>query len=305
MDVALPAIATANAQRHESLLSAWMLSLGSASTLRAYRQNIRDYTAWLDHHGLDLLTVKRPMVDAYRHTLTGAPSTVARKLSAISSFYSYAVTSDAIPSSPVAGIKRPKVDPDVSSTQGLTKDQARALLAAAKADGPRAHALLALLLGAGVRLSEALNADTTDYGHDSGHRVLTLTRKGGKRAKVALAPFTVAALDEYLGATGADIAQRADEGRPIFTTRTGARWNTSEAFRTVQRLAAKAEIPGSISPHSLRHTFATLALDEGAPLRDLQDSLGHADPRTTRRYDRARGNLARSASYTVASVLAP
>jgi integrase len=80
---------------------------------------------------------------------------------------------------------------------------------------------------------------------------------------------------------------------PVFTTASGKRWAASEAFRTAQRIARRAGIDG-----------ATLALDAGATLADLQDSMGHADPRTTRRYDRARGRLERSSAYTVASVLA-
>ncbi|RAM37718.1 tyrosine-type recombinase/integrase [Arthrobacter globiformis] len=72
----------------------------------------------------------------------------------------------------------------------------------------------------------------------------------------------------------------------------------------VQRLARRVGIDGQISPHSLRHTFATIALDSGTALHDLQDSMGHADPRTTRRYDRARNNLQKSAGYDVARALA-
>lgn len=95
----------------------------------------------------------------------------------------------------------------------------------------------------------------------------------------------------------------AGEGLPIFTTATGKRWAPSEAFRTVQRLARVAGIEGEISPNSLRHAFATIALDAGVTLHNLQDSTGHADPRTTRRYDRGRHKLGKSAGYDVAKVL--
>jgi integrase len=76
----------------------------------------------------------------------------------------------------------------------------------------------------------------------------------------------------------------------------------SEIYRTIVRLANAAGITG-VSPHSLRHTYATLALDAGATLREVQDDLGHRDPRTTRRYDRARERLDRSGAYKVASAL--
>ncbi|MGN7201419.1 tyrosine-type recombinase/integrase [Arthrobacter sp. SAFR-044] len=90
----------------------------------------------------------------------------------------------------------------------------------------------------------------------------------------------------------------------LFTMATGKRWQRSNAARTVQWLARRAGIDGQISPHSLRRTFATIALDSGTPLHALQDSMGHADPRTTRRYDRARNNLQKSAGYDFARALA-
>jgi len=96
--------------------------------------------------GLDLLTVRRVHVDGYRHTLTGVPSTVAVKLSALSSFYRYALGEGAIERNPVATVVRANVDADHSSTQGLSRDQAKALLAAARADSPRSNALINLLM---------------------------------------------------------------------------------------------------------------------------------------------------------------
>jgi integrase/recombinase XerD len=294
-----------NHDRHGHLIAAWQLAQSSPHTLRAYGRSMAGYCSWLDARGMDLLGVKRPIVDGYRHSLTGAPATAAARLAALSSFYRYAVSADLISSNPVELVRRPRLDPDHSSTQGLSKDQAKALLVTARADGPRSHALASLLLFTGIRLSEALNASTTDYGHDAGHRTLSIRRKGGKDGKVAVPAPAVEALNAHLGITGRElVAGTAGGGLPIFTTATGKRWNPSEAFRTVQRLAKAAGIEGQISPHSLRHTFATIALDAGTTLHDLQDSMGHADPRTTRRYDRARHTLAKAAGYDVARVLA-
>jgi integrase/recombinase XerD len=88
---------------------------------------------------------------------------------------------------------------------------------------------------------------------------------------------------------------------PLFVTSTGARLDRHAVFRLVRRLAERAglESAGQISPHSLRHAFATTARAEGVPLEDVQDAMGHADPRTTRRYDRDRHNLDRDPSYTI------
>ena len=126
----------------------------------------------------------------------------------------------------------------------------------------------------GLRVTEALSRDVEHLAYNEGHRVLRIERKGGKRATTPLAPPVVRALDAYVG-------ERTSG--PIFTTSTGQRMTRSAAYRVLQRLARKAEIPAAaeISPHSARHAFATLALDAGVPLRDVQDAMGHADPRTT------------------------
>jgi len=88
-------------------------------------------------------------------------------------------------------------------------------------------------------------------------------------------------------------------------TRTGTRWHRTEAWRALRRLAKKAvpEKTGSLHPHDLRHAFVTLSLDSGASLRDVQDAAGHADPRTTRRYDRARHRLDRHPTYALAGLV--
>lgn len=305
MDQGTISTTAGNPHRQGHVIAAWKLAQSSPHTLRAYSRHMAGYCRWLDTRGLDLLSVKRPIIDGYRHSLAGAPATVAAKLAALSSFYRYALSAGLIAANPVELVKRPKVDPDHSSTQGLSKDQAKALLATAWADGPRSHTLVALLLFTGIRLGEALNAVTTDYGHDAGHRTLRIRRKGGKDAKVAVPAPAVEALNAYLGTTGRElVAGTAGAGLLIFTTATGKRWAPSEAFRTVQRLAKTTGIEAKISPHSLRHTFATIALDAGTTLHDLQDSMGHADPRTTRRYDRARHTLGKAAGYDVARALA-
>ncbi|WP_247829184.1 tyrosine-type recombinase/integrase [Arthrobacter antioxidans] len=295
---------TDNVTRHGHILAAWELSLpGSGHTLRAYRRTLREFCGWLDDHGFDLFSVQRVHVDGWRQEVTGASASAAQRIAAVSSFYRYAVSYGAIVTNPAELVERPTISADHSGTQSLSRDQARALLGAARANGPRSHALVSLLLFTGLRLSEALNADTTDYGHDGGHRTLTVQRKGGDLAKVAVPAPAVEALDAYLGTTGQELGTVTGTGRPIFTTITGKRWAASEAFRTVQRLAHAAGIKGEISPHSLRHTFATIALEAGATLHDLQDALGQTDPRATRRYDRARNNLTISAGYHVARAL--
>jgi site-specific recombinase XerD len=110
-----------------------------------------------------------------------------------------------------------------------------------------------------------------------------------------LAPRTSRAIDLYLGerTTG-----------PLFLSANGRRLDRCAADRMVKRLARRAGITKRISPHSLRHSFITAALDAGVSLRDVQEAASHADPRTTMRYDRARQSLDRHATYVVAAFVA-
>ena len=238
-------------------------------------------------------------MDAYARTLAEidgrSPATVARHLSTLAGFYKYAVGEDAVARNPVANVRRPKVGTDTVST-GLDKKELAALIGAARGDGPRSLALVLLLGFNGLRISEALGLDVEHLGTERGHTVLGIRRKGGKTATVPLAPRTAEAVDAYIGdrTTG-----------PLFVTATGKRWQRSEAWRTLRRLARDAvpDKADSLHPHDLRHAFVTLSLDAGASLRDVQDAAGHADPRTTRRYDRSRHNLDRHPTYALAGLV--
>jgi integrase len=130
----------------------------------------------------------------------------------------------------------------------------------------------------GLRISEALGADIEDLDTERGHRTLKILRKGGKHVTIPVAPRTARSLDLYIGerCTG-----------PIFVAASDLRMDRYAADRTVKRLARRAGIVKRISPHSLRHSFITAALDAGVPRRDVQEAASHADPRTTMRYDRA------------------
>jgi site-specific recombinase XerD len=119
----------------------------------------------------------------------------------VSSWYRHLGEHDLISTNPATAVRRPRVDPDHTTTVGLDRDQARALLAAADTDtGParlRAAAAIRLLLHQGLRVDELARADVADLGHDRGHRILTVTRKGGHRIALVLPPATTAALDAY------------------------------------------------------------------------------------------------------------
>ena len=167
------------------------------------------------------------------------------------------------------------------------------LLVAAGLGPPSEHALISLLALNGLRVSEAAGADIEHLGLERGHRTLTITRKGGKVVTIPLAPRTARAIDLAIG-------ERTDG--PVFLAADGRRLDRHGAGRIVRKVARRAGIGKTVTPHTLRHAFITAALDAGVPLRDVQEAASHADPRTTIRY--ARGSLDRHAIYIVAAYVA-
>ena len=280
----------------DAVAAAWLLGY-SGATRAAYASDLADFAAWLDRAGLRPFDATRAAIEAYARELELArrsAATVARRLASLSGFYSYAVDEGLIGRSPVARVRRPRV-PEDSPRLGLDRAQLGAFLDVAERSSARDGALAMLLGLSGLRISEALGADVADLGQERGHRVLSVVRKGGRRVWLPLAPRTCEAIDRMLGG-------RSDG--PLFVTRSGARMDRQAAGKVVGRLARSAGVEHRVSPHSLRHAFVTAALDAGASLRDVQDAAGHADPRTTRRYDRARGALDRNPTYAVAAYVA-
>lgn len=298
------------------LTATWLAEL-SAHTRVAYFRDLAHYLAWCQTEGLDPRTARPSDLSAYRTGLDHlAAASANRRLAAISSWYRYlAANSDGqVASNPVTGIRRPAVDRDASATAGLTAGEVRALLDAADAAvtarrhaatsrhlaALRDRALVRLLADLGLRIGEALALDVASLTHNRGRRTVRYLAKGGRWRERPLAPPAAAAIDDYLDTRARVAGEPA--GRPtgaLFATtgRTGAAGRLGEpaAFRLIRRLAAAAGLPsaGRLSPHSLRHAFATNARELGVPLEDVQDAMGHADARTTRRYDRGRYALQR------------
>lgn len=312
-NVAVPAVRSAPLDRLPGssaddpfmrLAAGWLVG-HPKNTATAYRRDLSAWANWCARLEVHPLAAERHHVDAWVRFMTTEPqsrtgrpasaATVARKLSALSGFYDYGVhDAEVLSHSPVASVRRPRVS-DESQAVGLTANEMRRLLTAAAGHSPRSAALVYLLIFCGLRISEALNAEIRSYGHDHGHRVLKVVRKGGKPARVALAPGVVRALDNYIGDRTTGL---------IFLARNGSSpYGYQVAYEQLGRLCRTAGLPAGVTPHSLRHSYATESLRLGAALQDVQDALGHADPRTTRRYDRSRHNLDRSPSYLLATAL--
>jgi integrase/recombinase XerD len=285
----------------EALTAGWLLGFASPHTRRAYRSDLARWLRFCVDTGVEPLRARRGHLDGWARTLEAAgllPRTVARHLASVSSWYGYLVAEGQITHSPVEHVRRPLI-PDRGETPGLTKDELQRVLRAAEHHGSaRSRALLTLLITTGLRINEALSRDVEHLGYNRGHRTLRLSRKGGRGDRTVLTPPVLRTLDAYLDGR--------DSG-PLFITTTGKRMGQPEAWRMVRRLGRRAALDGAdeIRPHSLRVAFITGAREAGVPLEDVQDAAGHADPRTTRRYDRGRHSLDRHASYAVTSWLDP
>ena len=232
--------------------------------------------------------VRRADIELFARDLEAterARATITRRLSTIAGLYKYAVEEDLLDHSPAVHVRRPRTDYE-SHAIGLDRNKVGALLVAAGLGTAAEHALISLLALNGLRVSEATGADIEALGTERGHRTLAITRKGGKKAVIPLAPRTARAIDLAIG-------ERC-EG-PIFTTPAGARLDRHGAGRIVRRIARRAGVAKKIGPHTLRHALIRAALDAGVPLRDVQEAASHADPRTTMRYDNSR-ELRRRAS---------
>lgn len=275
----------------------WTLSKRSAQTIATYRRGIDRWFAFCDREGIDVFAAEQHDVDSYWHTFPAdaSPATVARHLATVSSFYRHVLRHARPPlldRNPAEWVERPPVE-SVSRRDGLDGPQAVALRAAALRVSPRTAALVHLLLGTALRVSEAVGADVTHLGFtDDGERTLAVTRKGGAPDRVVIQPDDWAVLAAYLGDRQAG---------PLFLTSGGRRMSRHTAYRLVREAADIVTGPAKkIGPHSLRHTFATLALNAGESIQEVQGALRHTSSATTQRYDRASRERGRGAFRAVA-----
>lgn len=224
-------------------------------------------------------TVRGYLADLHRRGVKR--SSVARKLAALRSYFRFLTRQDILHVSPCAAITNPRQD--VRHPATLNVDQALRLVEASRKPDPRSlrdMALLELLYGSGLRVSEALGLDLYDVDMNQG-----IVRVLGKGAKERLAPMTEPGVErmrvylEHRGAFGPEPEEKA-----IFLGMRGGRLNRREAAKIVDKFSVQAGLERRVSPHVLRHSFASHLLESGADLRSVQELLGHARLSTTQRY---------------------
>jgi site-specific recombinase XerD len=299
------------------LVASWLGSFSESDNTRAaYARDLNEYLAWCTRRGLDPLALRLPEVQMYATELaastnprTGKPyaaATRARKLAAISSWYTYLVRAGSIDANPARDAARPRYDRQHSPTATVSERQAREMLGASRDDehptlGREGAALaMALLIDLGIRVSELCQAELGDLGQRDGMRTLTVRMKGGKVRTRPIPAQLTSLLDEYL------TARPDSTSAALLVTRDGTAVNRHQVSRLVRRVAQQAgvEMPKRITPHSMRHAFNTIARERGAALEDRRDALGHSSAAVTQLYDHVALSVTRDPAHLVASATA-
>jgi integrase/recombinase XerC len=251
----------------------------SPHTLRSYRSDLADFEQHLAATSTTLVSadvraVRGWLAALHRRGLD--PASVARKLAAVRSFYRFLVRRGGVERNPAREVRGPRLTRKLVSF--LPIDEATALVGArglAGAARARDVAILELLYATGLRVSElaSLNLEAVDRET----RTVRVLGKGRKERIVPYGGAAAQALDAYLGA-------RATTRGPVFVSARGARLGVRSIRTIVGRAAGAAGVTRRVTPHTLRHTFATHLLDAGADLRVIQELLGHSRLSTTQRY---------------------
>jgi len=260
-----------------------------ATTVRAYRSDLLELVAFLgsDYEAgwkpspgeVDLLAL-RAWVGWLHHNGSSRP-TVARKVAAIRSFFAWLVREERLDSSPAEGLRAPKQPKRLP--RAATVDEVFVLLEApdtGKPAGMRDRAMLETLYAAGLRVSELTGLNLDDL--HLGDRTLRVLGKGNKERIVPFGGKAEAALRDWLEAS-VPYRERSGENA-VFLNLKGGRLTTRSVRRILDRYVRQVALARKVSPHALRHSFATHLLESGADLRVIQELLGHASLSTTQRY---------------------
>jgi integrase/recombinase XerC len=259
----------------------------SPHTVRAYLQDLAVFEKYLSNQGVTLLAATHAMVRGHLGVLAAdiGPRTRARKLASIKAFYGYLVRTRRLAQSPAKLVKSPKLPKTLPKV--LPVDEVLQLLESPTAKtvlGLRDRAILQLLYGAGVRISELCGLSLGDVELTSGQ-----IRVFGKGSKERLCPIhqrAVAVLEGYLARRGELLANPgpAQDAGALFLNYRGGRLRPRSIARHLDRYVLMLALNRKVSPHALRHTFATHLLAGGADIRSIQELLGHASLSTTQRY---------------------
>jgi integrase/recombinase XerD len=262
----------------------------SRNTLEAYRSDLQQYGLFLGRRGRDPLEVAPPDLSAFVSELAEgrdgkppvAPATLQRKIACLRSFYRYLRRESIIDHDPTAELRPPRSRGRLPKV--LSRDEVNLLLSQPQGASPAAQrdrALLETMYACGLRASEAITLELSELDLEAG--MLRARGKGSKERMVPIGRKAVQTLGTYLGQGRPRLVGIRDEHH-VFVNLRGAGLSRQGLYRIVQGHARSAGLEQRMSPHTLRHTFATHLLAGGCDLRSLQEMLGHADIGTTQIY---------------------
>jgi integrase/recombinase XerD len=260
----------------------------SEHTVAAYRRDLAGYVGWLAEQGIDSTDAIDPRtVSAFIADRAGADpppasTSLARLQSAVRGWHRFLVMEGIETDDPTGRLRPPKAPQRLP--KALTVEQVERLLAAPSADEPiglRDRALLELLYATGARVSEAVSLDVDDLAYGD---VLRLRGKGDKERIVPVGSYARAAVDAYLTRVRPELAAKGRATARLFLGARGAPLSRQSAWLIIRSAAERAQITAEVSPHTLRHSFATHLLQGGADVRVVQELLGHASVATTQIY---------------------
>jgi integrase/recombinase XerD len=282
----MQSVTTQTQQLIERFLDAlWMERGLSDNTLKAYGADLRGFAAWLGEDR-GLLDVRRQDIEhylAHRFELAVKPRSAARLLSSLKRFYQYQYREGLIGSDPSLQIDNPRIGRPLPKS--LTEEEVEALLSVADgttAEGLRDRAMLELLYATGLRVSELVGLTFSQVNLNQG--VVRVLGKGNKERLVPVGQEAEHYLGQYLNEGRVELLRGRDVSDAVFVTRRGASMTRQAFWYMIKRRARQAGIDKQLSPHTLRHAFATHLLNHGADLRVVQMLLGHSDLSTTQIY---------------------
>jgi integrase/recombinase XerD len=263
----------------------WMERGLSSNTLAAYRADLTALSRWLSERGVPMVRTSRSDLQdfiAYRVQAGARPRSTARQLSSFRRFFRYLVRESVIREDPTAEIAMPKIGR--SLPKSLTEEEVEALLGAPQVSDPLGHrdrTMLEVLYATGVRVSELVNLRHAQVNLNQG--VIRIVGKGNRERLIPLGEEAMRWLNEFArGPRGEILLERQSDY--LFPTRRGDRMTRQAFWHIIKRYARKAGVTKELSPHTLRHAFATHLLNHGADLRVVQMLLGHSDLSTTQIY---------------------
>lgn len=260
----------------------------SAHTVGAYRRDLDGYRHWLTAEGIDdtaeitSAVVDRFIADRASAEPPPAATSLARLQSSVRGWHRFLAREGIETDDPTGRLRPPKTPRRLP--KALTIDQVERLLAAPSAEEPlgiRDRALLELLYATGARVSEAVGLDVDDMAHGE---VLRLRGKGSKERIVPVGSYARAAVDAYLTRVRPELAAKGRASARLFLGARGAPLSRQSAWLVIRSAAERAQLTTEVSPHTLRHSFATHLLQGGADVRVVQELLGHSSVATTQIY---------------------